>query len=101
MISSHSSKCESSVESAPSAVMRATSWTVEEIFGHEISTVITLVSSRIPLPIPMAADLERNRSDTSLRLTFQEEFFGEQKALTTLPFLDTEITEFILATTST
>jgi hypothetical protein len=97
---SHSSKCESSVESAPSAVTDQTSWTFEEVVRHEISTVVAAITGEIELPIAMGADIERNRSDASLRLTFQEKFYSKKRTIAVLPFLDTEVTEFILATTS-
>jgi hypothetical protein len=96
----HSCKCESSVESAPSAVTDQTSWTFEEVVRHEISTVVAAITGEIELPIAMGADIERNRSDASLRLTFQEKFYSEKRTIAVLPFLDTEVTEFILATTS-
>ena len=99
-LASRSSKCKASVVSASPTVMEQTSWTVEEIIGHEISTVITLVYSAIPLPISMATELERDGSDASLFLTCYEESFGELRAVTAFPFLDTEITELVLATTS-
>jgi hypothetical protein len=74
---------------------------VEEIVRHEISTVVAEVYSVVLFPVSVRADFEGNRSNASLCLTFQEEFFGEPITLTLLPFLDTEITEFVLATTST
>lgn len=80
--------------------MEQTSRTSEEKLEQEVSTVVAVVSSRIPLPSFMTAGFERNRSDTSLRLTFQQGFFYPPRALTILPFLGTEITELILATTS-
>jgi hypothetical protein len=96
-----SSKCESSVVGAPLTVVEQTPRAFEKIVSHEISTVVAVVSGRIRLPISVAADFERNRSDASLRLAFQEGCLGEQRALTVLPFLHTEVAKFILATTST
>ena len=81
--------------------MRETSRTVEEILGHKISAVIAEVLGIILFPVSVAADFERDRSFASLYLTLQKEFFCEPRALTVLPFLDAEIAEFILATTST
>jgi len=69
MPSSHSSECKSSVESAPSAVMKQTSRTIEEVIRQEISAVVAVVSGRIVLPTTMTTVFERNGSDASLLLT--------------------------------
>lgn len=81
--------------------MRETSRTIEEVLGHEISTVITAVHRSILLPVSVWTVFERDRSDASLFLSFQEELHGEQGTLTVLPSLGAEITELVLATTST
>jgi hypothetical protein len=67
-----------------------------------VSAVVAVVLGTIIFPIlVMAADFERNRGDASLRLTIQKGLQGKPRALTILPFLHTEIAEFIFATTPT
>lgn len=95
-----SGKCESSVVSAPSTVLKKTSWAPKEKMKQEISTVVAEILGRIPFPVSMRTDIESNRSDASLLLTCQKEFFCGFGTVTFSPFLYTQVAKFVLATAS-